>query len=128
MVVRLSQGGRGFARLSIMCGIAGVVGSAAHADTVRHMLAQQIHRGPDGSGIFSKNVSDCRTVVLGHRRLAILDLSDAAAQPMADSTGNYAITFNGEIYNYIEVREQLRSVGIVFRTSSDTEVLLEAYK
>src|SRR5204863_10126916 len=65
---------------------------------------------------------------LGHSRLAILDLSDAGAQPMADATGRFVITYNGEIYNYIEIRQELHGLGISFRSHSDTELVLEAYK
>jgi asparagine synthase (glutamine-hydrolysing) len=67
-------------------------------------------------------------IALGHRRLAIIDLSERAAQPMADADGRYVITYNGEIYNYLEIRDELKSLGVIFRSDSDTEVILEAYK
>ncbi len=112
-----------------MCGIAGILAfhsSAPPVDraqlrTVRdHMAA----RGPDGLGEW---FSDDGRVGLGHRRLAIIDLSDRAAQPMASADGSLVITFNGEIYNYRELKAQLEAKGRVFRTTSDTEVLLQLY-
>lgn len=83
------------------------------------------HRGPDGTGIFKDNSLQ---LVLGHGRLSIIDLSSFADQPMVDDTGNYVIVFNGEIYNYKEIRTVLSKSGATFRTNSDTEILLEAYK
>src|SRR5262245_32948912 len=108
-----------------MCGIAGVArrdGSpigdpAALAGTLGRALA---HRGPDGSGAWTSPASD---VVLVHRRLAIIDPGPEAAQPMMID-GRHLIVFNGEIYNYRELRAELESRGDRFRTSSDTEVLL----
>lgn len=79
------------------------------------------HRGPDGAGIFEDEY-----IVLAHNRLSIIDLNDEAAQPMVDD--NLVLVYNGEIYNYIEVRGELQSKGVVFRTSSDSEVLLKAYR
>ncbi len=87
------------------------------------MVALQRHRGPDGEGYF-----DGRGVSLGHCRLAIIDLTDAGHQPMADEDGRFWITFNGEIYNYLELREELREFGVHFHGGSDTEVLLAAYR
>jgi len=85
------------------------------------MVAQLRHRGPDESGIWSDEA-----VTLGHTRLSIIDLS-TGQQPMLSADGRYAITFNGEIFNYVELREELRRAGRTFRTNSDTEVLLEAF-
>jgi asparagine synthase (glutamine-hydrolysing) len=79
------------------------------------------HRGPDGSGQWHE-----RQVMLFHRRLAIIDLA-TGQQPMLSSNGRYVIAFNGEIYNFQELREELREKGSRFRTNSDTEVLLEGY-
>jgi asparagine synthase (glutamine-hydrolysing) len=111
-----------------MCGIAGVVSRrVAERALVMAMLDAMAHRGPDGAGVFSHSETGC-DVVLGHRRLSIIDLSDDAAQPMTDVSGRYVITFNGEIYNYLEIRQQLSGAGVAFRSHSDTEVLLEAYK
>jgi len=92
------------------------------------MLAQSTHRGPDGVGTWRDELSSGRILVLGHRRLAILDLTEAGRQPMLDSTGHFALTYNGEIYNYREVSAELTALGVGFRSHSDTEVLLEAYK
>lgn len=109
-----------------MCGIAGIVGlGPASGAAIRRMTKVQRHRGPDGEGVW---FSPDGRVALGHRRLAIIDLSERAAQPMVDPTGRYVITYNGEIYNYIEIRGELKRLGVSFRSDSDTEVILEAYK
>ena len=77
------------------------------------------HRGPDNSGIFlGKNFS------LGHARLSILDLSSSSDQPFVSNCGNYVITYNGEIYNYLEIKQKLESLNYTFKSSGDTEVLL----
>ncbi|NCD10529.1 MAG: asparagine synthetase B, partial [Negativicutes bacterium] len=110
----------------MMCGIVGIIGCRMSHQVVCRMLGQNTHRGPDGEGIWSE-LPDGR-IVLGHRRLSILDLSSAGAQPMADATGRFVLTYNGEIYNYREIGADLRRAGVQFRSSSDTEVLLEAYK
>src|SRR5262245_48012792 len=115
-----------------MCGIAGIAcaaGSDPGRDLERNrrelpaMLSALAHRGPDGSG---EHHDATGRVALGHRRLAILDLSPAGAQPMASADGATVLTFNGEIYNYLEVRKELEQAGGVFRSGSDTEVLLRA--
>jgi asparagine synthase (glutamine-hydrolysing) len=82
------------------------------------------HRGPDDAGIWA---SDDGQAILGHRRLSILDLTPSGHQPMRDESRNFTIVFNGEIYNFVELREELKSKGYRFRSSSDTEVLLAAY-
>ncbi len=92
------------------------------------MLRAMSHRGPDGSGVWSDRISDARSVVLGHRRLAILDLSEAGAQPMLDPGDRYVLTHNGEIYNFLEVRAELQASGVSFRSESDTEVIIESYR
>ena len=111
-----------------MCGITGcwILNSRpldrADMDKFIDSLA---HRGPDGRGTyFDSNDS----LFLGHRRLAILDLSSSGAQPMSCPDGRYTLTFNGEIYNFIEIRQELESFGYRFRSDSDTEVLLAAYQ
>ena len=106
-----------------MCGIAGFVGPWSEA-LLRAMNDAQRHRGPDGEGTMFDSIAG---VGLAHRRLAIIDLSDEAAQPMDGASGRYVIVFNGEIYNYRTLRATLEQEGVVFRTRSDTEVLLEAY-
>jgi asparagine synthase (glutamine-hydrolysing) len=106
-----------------MCGIAGVFrpsDAPVEKDEIRRMLDLIAHRGPDGSGVHID-----RHVGLGHVRLAILDLSDAAAQPMVSHDGRYVLTFNGEIFNFREQRKRLEERGIRVRSSGDTEVLLE---
>jgi asparagine synthase (glutamine-hydrolysing) len=81
------------------------------------------HRGPDGAGVWTEG-----PIGLGHRRLAIIDLSDAGRQPMTTADGRFTITFNGEIYNFLELRARLEGLGHVFRTASDTEAILHAYR
>src|SRR4051794_9115423 len=122
-----------------MCGIAGHVavggtgaagggvqaGRAAGdaAALVRAMTAALHHRGPDASG-----VQQLGPAVLGHARLAIIDLSPDANQPMLSADGQTALVFNGEIYNFADLAAELRGAGVQLRTRSDTEVLLELYR
>ena len=107
-----------------MCGIAGFIGNGDFDDIAR-MTRNLKHRGPDEEG-FWKN--DIKHIFFGHRRLSVIDPVDGK-QPMWDNTSSLCIIFNGEIYNYIELRKELESLGYVFQTShSDTEVLLIAYK
>jgi asparagine synthase (glutamine-hydrolysing) len=106
-----------------MCGIAGIVSFTKNIElsaTIRRMTDAIAHRGPDADGFY---VND--NIALGHRRLSIIDLSTTANQPIADHTGRYEIIFNGEIYNFREVKKQLTDYP--FSTNSDTEVLLAAY-
>ncbi len=107
-----------------MCGIAGIVGRPDGAAVAR-MTAVQSHRGPDDAGCV---VLEKQRTALGHRRLSIIDLSEAGHQPMCDASGQIWITYNGEIYNYRELREELIRLGYRFRSSTDTEVLLVAYE
>jgi len=111
-----------------MCGIAGLLASVAvdnGAAYVGTMLAALVHRGPDDTGIWS---GDSEGVVLGHRRLAILDLSAAGHQPMPSASGRYQVAYNGEIYNFEAIRQDLESAKLApqWRGHSDTEVLLAA--
>lgn len=115
-----------------MCGIAGIMCLQRKTCeikkmemVVKYMTDLLAHRGPDGEG---QMTMDEGHVFLGHRRLAIIDLSDAARQPMKSKNGRFAITYNGEIYNYRELREELRLLGHKFATQSDTEVLLKVYE
>ena len=110
-----------------MCGIAGIVGLEPDR-IIEPMLESVEHRGRDDQGTWVSEPIDSngRRVCLGHRRLAIIDTSSGGHQPMSSAGGRYVLTFNGEIYNYRELREQLRSLGHNFRTDSDVEVLLAA--
>lgn len=113
----------------IMCGIAAMYAFDSRAplpdrESVTRMCARMQCRGPDGSGISSE---DDGRVVLGHQRLAIIDLSSGGAQPMRRSAVRLAITFNGEIYNYRALRRELETKGFAFQSDSDTEVLLHLY-
>lgn len=110
-----------------MCGIVGVAG-AAHAGGSASLLRMRdtmVHRGPDDGGEWW---ADDSCTGLGHRRLSIIDLSPGGHQPMRDESGKLTIVFNGEIYNFRELRDTLRARGSSFRTDSDTEVLLAAYR
>lgn len=113
-----------------MCGFVALLGppSAVGAHVLDAMRDQLAHRGPDGKQSWITTAATGARVGLGHRRLAIIDLSDAAAQPMFNADGSLAIVHNGEIYNYVELRRELESEGAVFRTRSDTEVLLASYE
>lgn len=104
-----------------MCGIAGILGKDAKSNVIDNMLMVQHHRGPDYTGKWLEE-----GVALGHNRLSIIDLSNSANQPFFDETKRYTIVFNGEIYNYIELRKKLDS-SYNFQTNSDTEVLLAAF-
>jgi asparagine synthase (glutamine-hydrolysing) len=112
-----------------MCGIAGYLSSGVMGDQARDVVARMIssiaHRGPDGSGIW---IDQGAGVALGHRRLAIIDLSAAGHQPMVSESGRYVITYNGEIYNFRQLRQELEAIGAAprWRGHSDTEVLLAA--
>lgn len=108
-----------------MCGILGAVTRAASLDAARRMLSTLARRGPDGEGLATL---DEGRVVLGHTRLAILDLTETGAQPMALAGADIWVTFNGEIYNHRELRGELETEGHRFRSTSDTEVLLAGYK
>src|SRR3977135_1905617 len=112
-----------------MCGIAGILAYrnvAPGVDRVElaRMNDRMAARAPDGSGI---GAAPDRRVGFAHRRLAIIDLSERGAQPMASTDGALTITFNGEIYNYRALRAELEGMGYTFRTESDTEVLLQLY-
>ena len=107
-----------------MCGIVGVLAARPiEPSTVVRARDTMAHRGPDGAGLWS---SDDRRVCLGHRRLAVIAPTEEGAQPMRSSDGRFTITFNGEIYNYRQLRGELERSGVHFRTASDTEVLIEA--
>jgi asparagine synthase (glutamine-hydrolysing) len=109
-----------------MCGITGIINKNKRVskESIQLMTNKLEHRGPDGEGIW---FNDKSTVGLGHRRLAIIDLSTTANQPFKMHDDKYIIVFNGEIFNYIELRDELVKLGFSFSTHSDTEVLLTAY-
>ena len=106
-----------------MCGIVGFVGARADMDEIlQAMMDRIVHRGPDGEGRFVDG-----QVALGHRRLSIIDL-EGGKQPMFNEDGSLVVVFNGEVYNFQELREQLLAAGHTFATRSDTEVLLHGYE
>src|SRR5687767_7858610 len=111
-----------------MCGIAGAFSFHDGAGPVNHALILKLNelqrrRGPDGAGLWQ---SDDGCMVLGHRRLAIIDIGSNGDQPMSDATGRWIISFNGEIYNYRALRVELQRLGCNFCTNSDTEVIINA--
>ena len=114
-----------------MCGIFGWALSAANrqtGETLARITNLMAHRGPDGAGYSLSDTADGRFQIgLGHRRLSIIDIG-GGHQPMSSADGRFTVTFNGEIYNYIELREELLALGHRFHTTSDTEVLIEAYR
>ncbi len=109
-----------------MCGIAGFVGRGSIAHLER-MVAAQIHRGPDDGGTWIRDMDRGPQVGLGSRRLAILDLTENGHMPMVSEDGQVVLTFNGEIYNYLDLKKDLEQRGYRFRSSTDTEVVLQAY-
>ncbi|MBN1292895.1 MAG: asparagine synthase (glutamine-hydrolyzing) [Candidatus Latescibacteria bacterium] len=109
-----------------MCGIAGIFnlgGETVSPESLRRMTKAIAHRGPDGEGFFTDSF-----IGLGHRRLSVLDLSPAGHQPMRTPDNQLVLTYNGEIYNFKELRAELESVGHQFRSGTDTEVVLHAYQ
>ncbi len=106
-----------------MCGIFGVIGTD-YKQVDKYLVQTLSHRGPDDSGVFFDHNNN---ISIAHVRLSIIDLSNHAHQPMLSASENYVLSFNGEIYNYLEIKEELMSLGINFKTHSDTEVLLQSY-
>ncbi len=105
-----------------MCGIAGIVGKLQNSkEILNKMLLKQKHRGPDATGVWSNE-----EVCLGHNRLSIIDLNESANQPMFSNDGRFVIVFNGEIYNYLELKKMVSDYS--FKTHSDTEILLALYQ
>ena len=104
-----------------MCGIFGCIGNIPKELAI-FCTNSLSHRGPDGMGLWSRS-----RVTLGHRRLSILDLTDNAKQPMSYANDRYWITYNGEIYNFLELRTELKSKGYIFKSDSDTEVILAGF-
>lgn len=111
-----------------MCGILGTVTNNRNASSLfRNALQTLSHRGPDSEGV-KEFIISTNKLILGQKRLAIIDLNPQANQPMVDHSGQLVITFNGEIYNYQELKLVLKKKGHTFKTASDTEVILEGYK
>src|SRR5262245_60787907 len=116
-----------------MCGFCGVIGpvlSSASGD-IERMTRSLDHRGPDGSGVWRSTFRDGGSdfeVALGHTRLSIIDLSERGSQPMQSADGSTVISYNGEVYNFQALRAELRDLGHEFRSGTDTEVILQAYR
>lgn len=110
-----------------MCGIFGirnlVKGESIDERPIVKSLQSMVHRGPDN--LAKKKIND--DTILGHVRLSIIDLDERSNQPFSDESNNYWIVFNGEIFNYVEIKEDLTKLGHKFITTSDTEVLLRSY-
>ena len=112
-----------------MCGIAAVIDFLCSRNNeslfslLDAMISVQRHRGPDAEGLY---IAPFGSAALGHARLSIIDLSSHGSQPMSDVSGRYWLVFNGEVYNYLELRQELRS-SYSFRSRTDTEVVLAAY-
>src|SRR5262245_16420445 len=117
-----------------MCGIAGTLFETAQAATAGEVVGRMVnalgHRGPDGSGLDNLRPDDASfDAAIGHTRLAILDLSERGRQPMrVGEAGRISITYNGEVYNFADLRVELERRGRRFRSHSDTEVILEGYR
>ena len=108
-----------------MCGISGFISPSIKESDLMQMTNQLEHRGPDAQGTYI-NVE--QGIGLGHRRLSIIDLSETANQPLSSQNGRYLIVYNGELYNYVELRNKISSEAkIEFRTNCDTEVVIEAF-
>ncbi|MFQ9901467.1 MAG: asparagine synthase (glutamine-hydrolyzing) [Ruthenibacterium sp.] len=121
---RLAKHPPALRRINPMCGFIGFSGQLAEKEAVlQRMMARIVHRGPDMGGAYVDE-----DVALGFRRLSILDLSEAGAQPMKSSDGNVVVTFNGEIYNFMELRRELEEKGHHFHCHADTEVLVHGYE
>ena len=108
-----------------MCGIAGILACSSQRIPlpIERLTAAQQHRGPDALGAWTDD-----RCALGHARLAIIDLSEAGRQPLSNEDGTVWITFNGEIYNFQSLREELEGLGHRFRTRTDTEAIVHAYE
>lgn len=111
-----------------MCRIAGIINSSLSQPVAKQLVQQMCnllkHGGPDDEGIYT---DEAQHLVLGHRRLSLIDLSSAGHQPMQYADGRYCISYNGELYNYLDIKEQLSKAGYKFFTQSDTEVILAAF-
>ena len=113
-----------------MCGIVGIIGNAIPdiEGRIAKMSNAIAHRGPDAAGVEVWSARTANEAAFAHRRLSIIDLSDAGQQPMTTPGGRYSIVYNGEIYNYLSLKKRLAEQGVEFRTNTDTEVLLRLYE
>ena len=109
-----------------MCGICGIAGQADE-QLIKNMLATIAHRGPDDEGVYIGETSTGQRIGLGHRRLSIIDVSPAGHEPMSDSSGTVWLTYNGEIYNFKEIRRELENLGHRFKSNTDAEVIIYSY-
>ena len=108
----------------LMCGINGIVSKSKNKNELIHLMNEKIiHRGPDAEGIFVD-----KYVALGQRRLSIIDLTDNGNQPIYNEDKSILVVFNGEIYNYKELKSELEKTGHMFKTNTDTEVLVHGYE
>lgn len=115
--------------VTIMCGICGYIGKNAISDTILNEMNDTMsHRGPNDRGIYQTRMRSGYYLGLAHRRLSILDLSELGHQPMFNKDKSICIAYNGEIYNYLELRDELRKKGYIFHSNCDTEVLIAAYE
>ncbi|MBF0220401.1 MAG: hypothetical protein HQL49_12860 [Gammaproteobacteria bacterium] len=113
-----------------MCGICGELrfdGTTVMSAVLPAMLATLERRGPDNQGVYSAAIEGGAAVALGHRRLAIIDLSSRADQPLYDAATGLVLVFNGTIYNYPQLRKELQALGHHFTSSGDSEVIIKAY-
>ena len=112
-----------------MCGIAGIIGKVPDIEARIERMSEAItHRGPDNRGCQMWGAAGSHQTAFAHRRLSIIDLSEAGREPMETADGRYSIIYNGEIYNYLDLRETLVARGVQFRTNTDTEVLLRLFE
>jgi len=114
-----------------MCGIAGFISRKDNLNiqkTIDRMTDSLAHRGPDDRGTEIRAFGENTQIALGHRRLIIIDLTSRAHQPMLNDEKDIIMTYNGEVYNYIELREELKAKGYIFHSTSDTEVIVKAYQ
>src|SRR5690554_3896788 len=108
-----------------MCGISGIISKNQIIDSeLLNSVEVLAHRGPEGNGTY---ISMNKKVGFGHSRLSFIELSDIGRQPFSNENGSLVVTFNGEIYNYKDLKKELESKGIIFQTKTDTEVILQAY-
>ena len=109
-----------------MCGISGITNFNKELEvensSIKEMMKLMKHRGPDDNGFFEK-----KNIGFGFVRLSIIDLSDAGHQPMFDKSGRFMIIHNGEVYNYVELKNELLSKGYIFKSNTDTEVILYSF-